>query len=223
MVNHARAPGANSLHDACVSRHAARPTLLLIALLSAGLVATQAFALKAGAPMGDLTRDPVAGIGRPPYVGLISNAGIAGWAVAAVLGSFGWMKLRKAPEHASRAALLLGLALVACLLGLDDLAELHEEVYPRVLALRERVIFLFYGLGTAALLWNHRALILREASWPLGAACLCFAGSILFDQLHTFGGVFHHLLEDGAKVLGIGCWGLGAGTLLSRGLEPARA
>lgn len=205
-----------------MSQNAARPTLLLIAGLSAGLLVAQAFAMKVGIPMGDLTRDPVAVIGRPPYIGLISNAGIAGWAVTVALGTFGWMKLRRAPGHASRAALLLGMAVIALLLGLDDLAELHEEVYPKVLGLRERVIFLFYGMGTAALLWNHRALILREALWPLGAACLCFAGSILFDQLHTFGGVFHHLLEDGAKVLGIGCWGLGAGTLLSRGLAPAQ-
>lgn len=201
----------------------ARPTLQLLAALGLALLGIQALVMKAGIPMGDLTRDPVAVIGRPPYVGLISNAGIAGWAVSAALGLFGWMKLRGLSAHGSRAALLLGLALVALLLGIDDLAELHEEFFPKVLGLRERPVFLLYGLGTAALLWRHRILIQRELPWPLGAACLGFAASIVFDQFPAFGGTFHHLLEDGAKVLGIACWALSTATLLSRGLRPAEA
>jgi len=94
---------------------------------------------------------------------------------------------------------------LTALLGLDDLAQLHEEVYPR-LFLPEKVVFLLYGLAALAWLLRFRAILMARVRVPLLLAMGFFGISILADVLPFIVSSLQHLLEDGAKLLGILNW-----------------
>lgn len=115
-----------------LSGPARRPLVLSLVVLLV-LLGIQWLCIAQGVPFAALTRDPAAHLRVPPYIGLLSEVGCVGWGVAAGFAAFGWAKLRRAPGHEELVRLLGRLALLTTFLGLDDLAQLHEEVYPRLL------------------------------------------------------------------------------------------
>ncbi len=171
------------------------------------LVGVQWLCLVKGVPFVALSRDPSAHLNGPPYIGLLSNLGGMGWGAAAALAAFGWRFLRHLPSHLHHAQALAWMFFITLTLGLDDIALIHDDWIHRI-AVRggEKMLFLLYGLSVLAWLYRFRNL-LREVRVPLLMSLGCFALSIAADLRFQFmGDTFHHLFEDGFKLLGIGNW-----------------
>lgn len=183
---------------------ARRPLLLAALAMLTGLVPVAALVLR-GVPPDTLTRDIFAITGDAIYVGLLSNVGIMGWAVAAVT----WllcaaMLQRVAPAHTLR-PLALGAGLFTILLLADDALMLHEYVLPRFTGVPEHLFILSYGVVALALLALGVRRILRTNYLLLLLAGGLFAGSIVGDDLLPQTGM-QLLLEDGLKFAGIVVW-----------------
>lgn len=176
-------------------------------IFSLALVGVQALCLTKGVPFVALSRDPSAHLNAPPYIGLLSNLGGMGWGAAAGLAAFGWRSLRHLPSHQQHAKALAWMFCITLILGLDDIALLHDDWIHRV-AMRggEKMLFLLYGLSVLAWLYRFRSLLMKVRV-PLLMSVGCFALSITTDLRFQFmGDTFHHLFEDGFKLLGIGNW-----------------
>ena len=196
--------------------------VLLTAIALAILVLLQLICMGKGIPFAALVRDPTVELKGPAYVGLLSNLGGVAWGSAVTLAAFGWMRLRHEPTQGELTRLLMHLALFTALLGLDDIALLHDEWLPR-LHLSEKVVIPIYGL--LALLWLRRYWRILWARVPvsLGLAIACFTLSVLFDQRPKWGHSAHHLMEDGFKLLGILNWARMAYELTAESLTPLKA
>lgn len=174
------------------------------------------------------TRDPAAFHEASPFIGSVSNLGVQLWTATAAIALFAAALLRGRSPQREAGALLLHAGLLTAWLALDDLYMFHERIGPDELGLPQPLIFLAYGLWTAAALVRFRAQIVREDRWILGTALACFAASVATDQLAPgwwFDWPYTALLEDGAKLLGIVGWlawlaGF-AGRALRRSMAPA--
>lgn len=196
---------------------------------SAGLVLIQLLCLRSGVGFDSLVRDSAAHLHAPPTVGLLSNLGGMGWAAGAAFSGFGWAILRRAPAQRELADLLFYLMLLTLLLGVDDIAELHDAWFPRIhLGTRfhfsEKLVLPLYALFGGLWLHRYRALLFARVPVALGLAVGCFVLSVLFDQRPKWFVEVHHLLEDGFKIVGIVLWArmafeLSAGALQAR-VEP---
>ncbi len=176
-------------------------------IFSLTLVGVQWLCLAKSVPFVALSRDPSAHLNGPPYIGLLSNLGGMGWGAAAGLAAFGWRILRRLPSHQQHAKALAWMFFITLILGLDDVALLHDDwVYRTGVRGGEKMLFLLYGLSVLAWLYRFRGLLL-EVRGPLLMSLGCFALSIAADLRFQFmGDTFHHLFEDGFKLLGIGNW-----------------
>lgn len=201
---HLSTPWGTILDSACASR---KPWLAPIACtlgFALALVGVQRLCLVHGVPFMALSRDPSSHLLAPAYVGLLSNLGGMGWGAAAGLAVFGWRFLRRLPGRQEQAKALGWMALLTLVLGLDDIALLHDDWLLRV-GMREKMFFLIYG--TSALAWMYRfRSILKEVRFSLLLSLGCFALSIVADVRPLWGEAFHHLFEDGFKMLGIVNW-----------------
>lgn len=197
------------------------PVLLTTAAFGT-LVFLQVLCTSKGIAFAALVRDPAVELKGPAYVGLLSNLGGVGWGSAVTLAAFGWARLRHEPTQAELARLLLHLALFTALLGLDDIALLHDEWLPR-LRLSEKILIPIYG--GLALLWLRRYHRILRARVPVSLALAigCFTLSVLFDQRPQWGHSVHHLLEDGFKILGILNWTRMTYELVAEALTPLKA
>lgn len=183
---------------------ARRPLLLAALAVLIGLVPVGALLLRGVSP-DTLTRDIFATTGDAVYVGLLSNAGILGWAV----GGITWLLCavilaRVAPSHTLR-PLALGAGLFTLWLLADDALMLHEYVLPRLTGVPEHFFILSYGVSALALLVLGASRILRTNYLLLLLAGGLFAGSILSDELMLQTGA-QLLVEDGLKFAGIVVW-----------------
>lgn len=195
------------------------------------LAGIQGLCLAKGVPFVSLSRDPSAHLNAPPYIGLLSNLGGMGWGAAAGLAAFGWRFLRRLPSHRQHARALAWMFFITLILGLDDVALIHDDwVYQLGIRGGEKLLFLLYGLTVLLWLYRFRSLLL-EVRAPLAMSLLCFALSIAADFRSQFlGETFHHLFEDGFKLLGIGNWILLAAQLAwgpreeaeTKGRDPGR-
>jgi hypothetical protein len=155
-------------------------------------------------PVAFLTRDPPAAVQNGEcatecfYVGLLSNLGVLVLVVAAAsAGLVAYALPRRHAPH--RRALASGCALLA-LLVVDDLFGLHDHLAPTYVPQGEKLVQL--GLGIAALAWivAFRRLVVESGLVLLVAGtAVAYAVSSTTDALGTGG----HLLEDGAKFVGI--------------------
>lgn len=196
-------------------------TSLLFALL---LLAIRFVAHPRGIHLDALLRDPNGVSGAPFYVGVLSMVGILGWGAAASAGAVGWSTLHaeRDPELRRLALALGGFAILSIVLGLDDLAQFHEDIAPKFLGVDEKLVFSVYGIYAVAWAVTFRRLLLDRVPVLLPAAVLGFASSILIDligdkvELPMF-------LEDSPKLLGIYLWALTGGALLTSAYRDALA
>jgi len=91
--------------------------------------------------MGVLTRDVAALAGVKWYTGFFSNLGLMAWGGAIALGGFGWWQLRGDASTRALAATLGSYAALSAFLGLDDMAQLHEDVIPGHLGISEKYVY----------------------------------------------------------------------------------
>jgi hypothetical protein len=181
--------------------------VLLPALLVLALIAT--VSLTRGVPVPTMTRD-IAALGHlHPLAGVLSNLGILLWAATAAICLFVAITERgRLSAPVVRCLLFAGL--LSAWLTLDDCFQIHEDLSPKYLHVRERYVYLSLALAVVVHLWTSRAVILRSR-WSLLALAFVFLGtSAMLDTL-LLGwaqriGEWEFFYEDGSKWLGIVCW-----------------
>jgi hypothetical protein len=148
----------------------------------------------------ELTVDPAAYWQFSRRSGALSHAGVALWFFAAGAALFAASRLA---ETAGRRRFLLVLGVVSAALGVDDVLQVHEAVGEVVGAgLADEVVQALYALAFLAFLVHRRAIV-AETPWVLLAgAGGCFAVSLALDAAPGD----PHVVEDGAKFVGIALW-----------------
>jgi hypothetical protein len=196
------------------------PTVGLVLLVAAVLFAAQLTVNARHVDMVVLMRDVAAQADLKWYAGFFSNLGLMMWGGAVALGAFGWWNLRLAAGSRALATALGSYAALSAVLGLDDMAQLHEEVIPGHLGLSERYVFFAEALMFLAFLVLNRSLLVRLVPVILAAALAGFGislGADLLDRVWELPIV----IEDGAKLIGICCWVATGAALLAAGFQPA--
>ncbi len=160
--------------------------------------------------MRQMTQDPTTVLEGPFYVGAISNLGNVLWAAAVALCLFAARGLRGVvPPGWSRFLLVSG-AFTALLL-VDDMLLVHDEILPRYAGISGDAYGVLYVAGMLGFLVGFRARI-RQTNWPVLVVALTFfgistvvdVGSSRLSDLIPSSVVI--LIEDTAKLLGIGTW-----------------
>lgn len=189
-------------------------------LLAVGVVAVMMVAVTAADAVSDripdtgfLMRDPTS-VGRVPwYAGSVSRLTNLAWASAATLSVVAGLV---ATGPLRRRLLLLGAVVAA--LTVDDTLLLHDAVLPGR-GVPERLVvgaYVVAGLALAWLWWPARRTAAGLAFY-LGAVML--AVSVAIDLFIARA----YVPEDGAKLLGLLCWGLAAWWLFTDELAELRA
>lgn len=185
--------------------HRFRTTGALIAFiiaLTAGLLSVVlAFHSWHGIPIAQLTRDPSAAAGMPPYTGLLSQIGIFFWGASSVICIFAATLVPPNKEKANFKRFLFFSGLFSLALWLDDAFLLHEEFLP-LLGIPDITVYMAYATFMLLYLMKFYRIILRTRFILLGIALLLFSASIMVDVVP--GGT--HLIEDGTKFAGIVSW-----------------
>lgn len=162
--------------------------------------------LASGRPISEFTRDMAAIAGMPPYLGLISNAGILLWSSAAAiaLGTAAVLARHRAPKDLTRFFISFGILTIV--LVLDDFFMFHDRLFPRLLGLSEKGTVAIYGSLLLYILIRFRRVYQAMPCFFLWAALTLFALSLLVDLVPEHRIPYHHLFEDGFKFLGITSW-----------------
>jgi hypothetical protein len=195
-------------------------TVTITVFVGALLLVAQLVADARHVEMALLTRDVAASADLKWYAGFFSNLGLMVWGGAVALGAFGWWALHRHPEKRALAAALGSYAALSAFLGLDDMAQLHEEVVPGHLGLSERYVFAAEALMFLAFLVLNRRQLLRHVPVVLPAALAGFGLSLgvdLVDQVWLAPAI----VEDGSKLVAICLWAAAGATLLAAGLRPS--
>ncbi len=115
------------------------------------------------------------------YAGLLSDLGLAIWALGAV-GS-----LLAALLHLHRgspgAGFFAAMGVITAWLAADDAFLWHEELIPDTVGVDEQVVFIVYAVVTVVALVAGRSTIVRNLWWVLGAGCALLAGSIVAERV----------------------------------------
>lgn len=169
------------------------------------LCALVAIRLRYGILIEDMTRDPAAVVSAPFYVGAESNFGMVLWGACAGFCFLGCAMLRGASGRRDLMLFLLFSGTITCALMLDDLLQFHEVIYPKYVAIPQRVTYGIYLLVGLAYLVRFRGAIARTP-YLLAALAAAFLGiSAGLDQL-PFELPAHYLFEDGFKLMGMVSW-----------------
>jgi hypothetical protein len=169
-------------------------------------------------PIGHFTRDPAAIAGTNSHWGMISNLGVIFWATTVGICGFCSVLLRGKPDTLYSSSFFLFGCFLTSLLLFDDLFMAHEMLSGTWLsgkwAIRERYTLGTYLVITVVFIVTFRKQIMQSDAIFLASAFGLFALSLGIDLLpeHILSSYLqvvedgHHLLEDGAKFLGIVGW-----------------
>ena len=155
-------------------------------------------------PIESLTRDPIAVLGGPAYIGFISNIGILFWAFTAAICLFTSM-IHKQDNNQATSQFLLYSGLLTMWLLLDDMFRFHDSILPYHLMIPEELVYLSYITVVLVYLAKFKTEILAYEYVILSLAFCFFALSVLIDLLLQQQGLTS-LLEDGLKLFGIVTW-----------------
>lgn len=156
-------------------------------------------------PLGDLTRDPAAIAFTPFYNGFISMLGIMCWSATAAIWLVGALLVRRNGATGKYFGFFLAGMVLTVLLMLDDAYMFHENLFPNILHLDEKVLYGIYAAYMIYYFWNFTARILESDYLPLVIALGCFATSLIIDQVAP-GEQFDMFFEDVFKFVGIVFW-----------------
>ncbi|MDO6617976.1 MULTISPECIES: hypothetical protein [unclassified Shewanella] len=161
-------------------------------------------------PFGIFTRDLAATAEVNPLTGVTSNVGALLWAAAATICFLTWEVFRHQPKEKWFAVFMLCSGLLTTLLLCDDFFMLHDYIFPRYLAIKEKFFLLAYFSLMFCWMVVFRKCILKTQYLILLLAFVFFALSVLVDQFQTpieaFIGDSRILFEDGFKLIGIVSW-----------------
>jgi hypothetical protein len=154
--------------------------------------------------------DPASAAGAPFYLGFVSNVGILLWAATASIFLFAWSLHRGQASEREWGRFLLCSGLLVGWLGLDDLFMLHDQVFPSYLSVPQVAVIAASGAAAALYLLRFARVMAARTAYPVFLAALGLLGlSLLLDHLSDYTSVHipgSGLLEDGAKLLGVGTW-----------------
>ncbi len=176
--------------------------LYVVTVLFLGLI--QIISSNTGIPMYMFTRDPIAALDGPLYVGFISNVGVLLWIAAGAICLFSFWVLKV--NFNDKFYFLLFSGLFTIVLCLDDLYQLHEMVLPDYIGIPQKVVFLAYGAITLLYLLKFKSVINKTDYFVFLVALFMFSLSVIVDQIPKSILANPHLIEDGAKLLGIVSW-----------------
>lgn len=176
--------------------------LPMIALLGVLVVVSIQF----GIPISVFTRDPAAVAHVPLYSGFVSNLGVLFWCATVAISFFTVITLVNTDHDGKPLLFLLAMSVQTGLLMLDDLFLFHEKIYPKVFHLPEKGAFVMYGIYLLACLVYFRAVVLKSNYFVLLLSFALLGLSIIVDTFPEGWSEFHHLFEDGFKLLGIVTW-----------------
>ena len=155
-------------------------------------------------PIDRLTCDPISIVDAPLYTGFLSQIGIFFWSATAAICLFGAKVLSRHPESLKIRGFLVVSGLLTLVLGLDDAFLLHEEFFPSI-GVSQKMVFVIYA-GILIFYLIRFSSVILETEYVLLGMALFFCGiSIVVDWLQSRG-IDLHLLEDGAKLVGIVSW-----------------
>jgi hypothetical protein len=168
-----------------------------------GIAATIGIAAAYGVPVDELTRDPAAVMRIPYYIGLLSNWGIMLWSAAAAICLFSAWLLRE--QKSASFAWLLASGLITLLLALDDMFMLHEDVFPNVFGIHEKVVYLIYILGGGIYMLYFLPEFLKRKYLLFAAAVVLLGISVISDSIGRWFAV-PTAVEDSFKYAAIVLW-----------------
>jgi hypothetical protein len=159
-----------------------------------------------GLPFAMLTQDAAGQAELPFFAGYVSNVGAMLWCIAASVCLFSFA-LIQGRDAAGWTGFFLCAGLLSALLGADDLLLLHEEVFRRAFGLREEIVFGAYMLLLLAFMTRYSGRLRQGPYFLLLLAVGFFVGSLAADlEVTRVGPPYHHLVEDGAKFMGVVNW-----------------
>jgi hypothetical protein len=179
--------------------------LLLVSYLPPLVVLALAWLLAdmLGVPFSTLTRDTAAVAKLPFVTGWINYLGAVLMAAAASIALFTAVHVRAAHVRAWR--YLAGMGLLSLALLGDDLFMLHDGLLA-FMGVDEKLVIGTYALILLFILGSNLDYV-RQTGLPLAIALLFFGLSSAVDLSPDRLFANHrHLLEDGAKLLGIAGW-----------------
>lgn len=142
----------------------------------------------------------------PSLLGVASNVGVLLWCGAAAVAFFAATLVAAQGGRTEGVLLLLATALYSGLMCADDLFMLHEHVYPRLLGVREHVVFAAYAGLILVILFRFRRLLAELGRALLLSALVAFGLSIAGDLAPGIDGDLQRWAEDGPKLVGIALW-----------------
>ena len=173
-----------------------------------------------GVRMTKLSMDPLAQLGQPFYLGMISNLGILLWMATASVTLFSSFHLKPGVAHPQGVSFLRWVAILSFMLMSDDLLMLHEQVFPDYLRVSEKLVYAFY-LGYMSLFFlKFWRLILSQANHKLLILAFFFLGMSLAIDMDMFPGGID--IEDSFKILGLTTYAYYFITLSSAWLKDSR-
>lgn len=152
---------------------------------------------RVGIPARELTPDPNSVAEQAAYVGIISTLGIMAWGAIVGFCLLAGAVLYTAGGPSSRCRFMLATAAFALIVGVDDAAMFHEEVGP-YLGIPQRAVIALLGLLALAWIATSWTELRRSDPVLLVATGICFALSVMVDQLYE-----QRVVEDFFKYVGI--------------------
>ncbi|NIA71793.1 hypothetical protein HBA54_24665 [Pelagibius litoralis] len=186
-------------------------TALIVAAVFVGAVLLVALlALQTRVPFPDLTRDPLAIMGKKsaPHLGFLSNLGALLWCTTAAVCAFVGLRLMRDRDSRRRSLFLFAVAGFSAVLLFDDLFMVHENLKLRM-AHGDIALFVVYGISAFCYIGAFRGVLSHIGVFaPLLAVALLgvsVAADVakLTDQVE---GTWPWVLEDGSKFVGIALW-----------------
>lgn len=164
-------------------------------------------------PIAVFTRDPAATADIPPLSGVSSHFGVLLLTASGAICLFSWFISTFRSNPGKSSSFLFYSGCMSLILALDDLLMLHESLYPRVLGVNEKIVFLVYGLLILGGIIRFRKEIL-QSEYLILLIAFCFFGISIFidlsDGFHEYSEAtiwqWQIFLEDGFKLLGIVSW-----------------
>lgn len=156
-------------------------------------------------PLSSFTRDQSVVLDGKPFHGFLSSVGVLFWSWTAASALFYYALLKKSGDKSEFPKFVLMGGSLTLLLLLDDFFMFHEWLLPG-LGINEKIVILSYVLFTIVYLVKFRQIILQRDYSLLLMAIFFFILSVLEDMLRLAPGMWHDLLEDGTKFLGIISW-----------------
>lgn len=187
-------------------RRSWRPVLVVVLGVLVAAAVLVLIARHFDVPTADLASDPNEIAGAPVWFGLTALVDFAVWSAGAGAALVGGLQARQRPDPQRLGRFLLQASALTAYLVVDDMFLFHENLYPNVLGIPQKLVMVVYVVLVVAWLVLNRGAIAGTDFPILLLGGLFFAMSVVMDQGLLLG--FHPgpFTEDVPKVIGIFLW-----------------